>query len=127
MTIRSLVMVVRPNVAPDIRPVARPAIVLETEDERDIEIIGRRGQCINLTHSQRMSFSRGGGNETGRHIDIMRVKNPEDSSQYVDVEAVTRLRTLNHKGDAEKLRLAKPQARDNVEILEENVRRNREG
>jgi hypothetical protein len=74
-----------------------------------------------------MSFSRGGGNETGRHIDIMRVKNPEDSSQYVDVEAVTRLRTLNHKGDAEKLRLAKPQARDNVEILEENVRRNREG
>lgn len=125
--IHSLVVVVRPNIAPDIRPVARPAIVIETEDERDIEIIGQRGQCINLTHSRRHQFSRSNEREKGRTFDLMRVKNPQDHSQFVDVEAVTRLRKVNPSGDLSTLRLAKPQETEHVERLRENQRRDREG
>ena len=54
MTISSLVVVVRPNVAPDIRP-PKPTIRIETEDENDTEIIGRTGRCIDLNHS--LSYS----------------------------------------------------------------------
>jgi hypothetical protein len=56
MTISSLVVVVRPNVAPDIRPPA-PHPPIETEDENDTEIIGRTGRCINLSHSHSYSVT----------------------------------------------------------------------
>lgn len=52
--ISSFDVIVRPNVPPDIRPPA-VKIKIETEDDADVEIIGQRGQCIDLEHSQRMS------------------------------------------------------------------------
>jgi hypothetical protein len=56
MTIKSLAIVVRPNVPPDIRPPAQPA-GLATDDEHDTEIIGHSGRCVDLNHSHSFSVT----------------------------------------------------------------------
>lgn len=130
---RSLEIIVRPAVLPDVRPApAQPFVAPPEEDEGFVEIVGARGAAINLAQSHSSSFTRQRGRELGRTFDLMRVKQKDENGNivpenFVDIEAVTRLRMLDARNQRAKLRLAKPEERDNVEILQENMKRNVEG
>jgi hypothetical protein len=95
--IRSLGVVVRSNIPPNIRPPA-PQKRIETEDDSDIEIIGQRGQCIDLDHSQSYSATFTTKQpEQFRIVDRVRIVNPkrpppgddpQRAKQYVDVDVM---------------------------------------
>ena len=122
----SLEGVVRPFLPPVTRPADKAATVppVPAEDvDRNLFSFSGSGQVINLAHSARSNASRSGSRETERTFDVMRVKNPEDPQQYVDVEVVTALKSLDWTDVPQTLRLAKPPETDNVERLEEDVKR----
>lgn len=117
----SLEVIVRPFVNPDTRPKARaPKPVV---DERITEIAGRRGSFIQLSHSESTSWNTSNQTEVKRTFDVVRVKNPDDDQQHVDVEVTTKLRVRNADNSQSTLRLAKPTATENTEILEEDRER----
>ncbi len=117
-------VIVQPNVAPDVRPPRLP-IKIETEDERDTEIIGANGQCIDLDHNQsvRASF-REKQAEQFRIFDTMRITSPRNVRpsmlstrkgteptglrNYVDVEIVHYLQYRNEFNKLIVEKFAKP-------------------
>ena len=139
--INSLGVIVRPNVAPDIRPPA-VKIKIETDDDSDVEIIGQRGQCINLEHSQRVSatFTEKQA-EQFRLFDRVRVANPAripaaalntprgttpvGLRQYVDIEVMHYIQYQDELGHLIIEKFRKPDHLPSLGefILQENIRR----
>lgn len=139
--INSFGVIVRPNVAPDIRPPA-VKIKIETDDDADVEIIGQRGQCIDLEHSQRVSatFTEKRA-EQFRLFDRVRVANPNripasalntphgvtpvGLRQYVDIEITHYIQYLDEFGHLiiDKYRKPDHLPSQGQFILEENIRR----
>lgn len=122
-----LEIVVRPVVLPNIRPRPPQIPVVVDEDEEPSEIVGNSGRAISLSHGRRWSFTRPHQTETRRTFDLMRVKNPEDSDQYVDVEVTTRLYTRDQRNERGKLRLRPPDETANIEAISRNNSRTNSG
>lgn len=139
--IRSLSLVVRPNVVPDVRPPRQP-IKIETEDERDVEIIGKRGQCIDLSHNSSVSVSFTEKQaEQFRLVDKVRVSNPnriptsalstpkgvtpQGLRQYVDLEVMHYIQYLDEFGHLiiEKFRKPEHIPSRGIFVTQENLRK----
>lgn len=119
-----LEVVVRPVVLPNIRPLP-PQIPTVVDDEDDVsEITGRGSGAITLTHSFRWSFNRANRRELSRTFDEVRVFNPEDQTQFVDIEVVKRLRTRGPDGTDETLRLCDGSPGTNTQVLRTRQKRN---
>jgi hypothetical protein len=80
--------VVRPIVVEDWKPAPQPPIVVDPDKaEKPFELSGGSLRIFENTYSISSSESRQyKQQETGRTGDVMRVYNPEDDEQYVDVE-----------------------------------------
>ena len=126
----SLEIIIRPSVPQNIRPAEIPTPAqVEDEQEQRAEISGRAGQVINLSHSRTQSFSKSRERETRRTFDVVRVHRadtPRSESEYwFDCEVAHKLTLQDQWGDEKRVRLRKPTATDNIEILSENnVREN---
>lgn len=118
-----LEVVVRPVVLPSIRPQPPRVPVVIEEDDRVSEIIGRSGGAVTLTHSRRWSFQRASKRELSRTYDVVRVFNPEDEQQYVDIEVMKRLRMRGTDGNAETFRLCDGAPGANTVVLSTRQRR----
>lgn len=118
-----LELVVRPVVFPSIRPAPPQIPVVVEEDDRVSEIIGRGGRAITLSHSRRWSSSRNNQRELSRTFDTVRVFNPQDEEQFVDIEVVKKLNVRNSNGDRQTLRLCDHAAGANTQII--NTRQQR--
>lgn len=136
MTIESLAVVVQPNIPPAIRPPA-PTIRIETEDENDTEIIGRRGTCIDLASSQSMSVTFvDKAAEQYRIFDKVRVVrkkevrdpltfDPKKAKQYVDLEVMHYIQYKNEFGMLIIEKFAKPKTNrsEGIFVMQENIKR----
>jgi hypothetical protein len=106
---------VRPLAVPDVRP--RPTAGLLGPSTQDpIKIDGGAGQEIALSHSRTWSWSSQREREVRRVYDVMRVHNPDDDQQFVDVEVVRGMALKNANGTMTKRKFEKPPADDNIEI-----------
>lgn len=112
---------------PQSRPVPRAATVnpvsAEDTDRSFFTITGTAGKVIELKHSKSANMSRHISQELERTFDTMRVKNPDDHDQHVDVEVMTRLKSINWAGVTEVQRLQKPQETDDIEKIDEGRKR----
>lgn len=113
--------VIRPIASRDFRPTAKPLV--EPSDDNPITIDGGTAQLINLNHSANYSWSHISEREVERTYDVMRIKNPEDASQYIDDEVITKIKLRGIDGTTRKVRYADPPEADNIEILSEDNER----
>lgn len=113
-----LEILVRPLVVPDTRPSAGVALPPSSDDP--VVITGNSGRYIDLHHSLSWSFTKQREREIKRRFNVLRVHNKDDDSQYVDIEAMTGLATLDPKGRTIIRTFAKPSTADNIETLEQN-------
>lgn len=75
-------------------PASKPKIIFTTkpetdEDETDSDLVVIRGgsaRVINLKHTHSVSASRSVLKETQRTVDTVRIKNPDNPEQHVDVQ-----------------------------------------
>lgn len=143
-------VIVRPNVAPNIRPPA-VKIKIETDDDSDVEIIGQRGKCIDLDHGQSMSatFTEKQA-EQFRLVDRVRSVPPNrvpnsllgvskgirsddprwrQVRQYIDLEVMHYIQYNDEFGHQiiEKFRKPEHSPRNGVFIMEENIRKSVRG
>jgi hypothetical protein len=123
MPIASLERVIRPRVSPRIRPAVTPQILPSEDDGAGIARIAGNTQVINLSHSYNSTQSRRAEKEIKRKFDLVRVKNPNDEEQYVDLEVTHKIHTLDGRGLTAKYNFAKPPPAENIEILEEDKER----
>lgn len=100
-----LEIVVRPNLPAGKRP--QPKRLPQSNDE-PVSFDGGSGQIIELTHSRNWSYSKQRERETRRIYDVLRVRNPDDNQQYVDVEVVRGLQTVTADGKINKYKFNKP-------------------
>lgn len=117
---------VRPFLAGPIAPKPKTHIPLPVSTEESgsgFAVITGAGQMIALSHSFNSSFSRSIEKESERTFDTMRVKNPDDPEQHVDVEAVVRMAMQLANGLTAKRTYAKPKENDDVEIIDEGRKR----
>ena len=129
----SFEVVVRPFVAPGIRPPPARSPVLPFQDtpEQGVAVLrGLGGSLIGTSFSESSSWSRSVVVEVQRKVTRQRVKqlyvrpdgtieiNPEN---YVDVEHVTEMETQDGNGTVQRAHYAKPPEARNIETLEENV------
>jgi len=66
--------------------------------------------------------------EVKRTFDVVRVKNPSDPSQYVDVEQMTKIDYAlkgipERERNAKSIELAKQPTADNIEVMQRNITR----
>lgn len=121
-----VVRIVRPGLAPNIRPAAAPQPVkAPATEDRDLAVITGGGEgLINLAHAFSKSFSRTVHHiEQYRLVDIVRVFNPEDHSQYVDVEVTVYVQYLTELGTEITQSFGHPQDGDHQQVLQINQRR----
>lgn len=139
--INSLEVIVRPNIAPDVRPPKLP-VKITTDDPNDTEIIGARGQCIDLDHRHdvRVTFQEKQA-EQFRIFDRVRITNPNrvpasalntpkgttpsGVRNYADVEVTHYLQYKNEFGIliVEKFRKPDHLPSRGIFVLEENIKR----
>jgi hypothetical protein len=136
MTIKSLVVVVRPNVAPDIRP-PKPTTRIETEDENDTEIIGRTGHGIDLSHSHSYSVTFiEKAVEQYRIFDKVRIVpkkdvkdpntfDPSKAKRYFDMEMMHYIQYKDEFGHLKVEKFRKPETNrsEGIFVMEENIKK----
>ena len=114
-----LEIVVRPNIPFGKRPQPRR---LPQSDDEPVSFDGGSGQVIDETHSRTYSYSKTRERETRRIFDTLRIyqKEGEEINQqnYVDVEVVRGLQTVDAKGKINKYKFEKHPPRDNIEVVE---------
>lgn len=110
-----LEIVVRPSLPGGKRP--QPRRLPQSNDE-PVSFDGGSGQLIELTHSRTWSYSKERIRETRRIFDTMRVHNPDDTDQFVDVEVVRGLQTVDATGKINKYKFGKPPTTDNIELID---------
>lgn len=122
-------VVVRPVVLPNIRPQrAQPVVPQDDEDRGVVRFGGSSGQLIDLSLSDRSSYSRSRAKETKRRFDEARIYKKDDAGNvdrdtFVDVEVMNKVWLDNGDGTEITRRYANVQERDNIEILRRNVTR----
>lgn len=113
-----------------------PPATSEQVDDGLMRIKGSGAQVINLSHSRSENYSRQVVKETKRTYDEVRIKNPDDESQYVDVQRPikTNMQTPNTRGVMDPLSVqfwtppyitlvyARQPEQDNVEVIRENIK-----
>lgn len=115
--------IVRPVTSKDFRPTAKRS--LPPTDDNPVSFDGGTGRLIDLNHSANYSWSHTVERETERTYDTLRIHNPDDSSQFVDDEVITKIRYRNWDGNIRKVRLTDPPEQDNIEIISrDNTRSN---
>ncbi len=124
------------NEAPKRKLAIPPPAASEQPDDGLMRIRGSGSQVINSSHSRSASFSRQVAKETKRTYDEVRIKNPDDNSQYVDVQRPfkTNMQTPNTRGVFDPWQVqfwaptyttivyAKQPEQDNVEVIQENIK-----
>jgi hypothetical protein len=137
----SLLPVLFRDIAEDVRP-PRVPIKIETEDPDDIEIIGKRGGCIDLAYSQSVSVTfQEKQAEQFRIFDKVRVTNPRrvpasaldtpklripvGVRQYVDQEIMHYIQYRNEFGHlvVEKFRKPEHFPSQGLFVIEENIKK----
>ena len=116
---------VRPSIPTDTSPSPNLLPVQPSEEDRLVEINSEGAKVLQLTHSRSYNFVKSKASEKKRTFDVARVSNSADSSQFVDVEVVHRLKLRDALGNSVSRTYAKPAPRDNVQILQENQTRSR--
>lgn len=116
-----LEFVVRPVQAPLIRPSPGAPKAAEPE-EKVTEINGGSVQELQLraSYSKSVTHSRS-SKEKERVVDLVRVKNPEDENQYIDMQVAHRLTLKGSPTATQRMRLKPPAEAENVEILQRNI------
>lgn len=118
--------IVRPAVAPNIRPAAAPLPVkAPATEDRDVTVITGSGDgLINLAHSFSKNFSQQKHQiEQYRLVDIVRVFNPQDHSQYVDIEVTVYIQFITELGTVVTQTFGRPQNGEHQEVLQRDQRR----
>ena len=98
-------VIVRPVVFPNIRPQpTRSLPPVDDPTQGQAVLSGGSGQVIALTHSYTASASSSGGKETERTFDVARIYQQDDAGNvnkdnFVDVEAVTKVKMKTDSGD----------------------------
>lgn len=118
--------IVRPGLAPSIRPAAAPPPVkAPASEDRDVAVITGGGEgLINLAHAFSKSFSKTAHQvEQYRLVDIVRVFNPADHSQYVDVEVTVFIQFITELGTVITQTFDRPQDGEHQQVLQRDQRR----
>jgi hypothetical protein len=121
-----LEIVVRPSQTPDVRPFpSAGGPPVPQADEQFIEIGGGEVSVTRLSYSFSSSTSRSRKTrEIDREVDVLRIKNPDDEEQFVDVEVARKVNMVDQQ-TGEKVLLDMPEGPipDNVEVLSRGERR----
>jgi hypothetical protein len=110
-----LEIIVRPSLPNAKRPVAKQSAAV---DDAPFTMDGGSTSATELSHSRSVSYSNQLNREVRRVYDVVRVKNPDDEDQHVDVEVTRGMVLANGLGGINKLKLSKPPTADNIEVLE---------
>lgn len=116
----NLEQIVRPSQSPDIRPAPTTALLEPPKTVNNPNVVwGTSGNSIfQLRAHASGQVDNRQDYETSRKFDVVRVKNPDDENQYIDVEVMTEYQARNKIDDSRtKLRFDKPKAKDNIEII----------
>jgi len=116
---------VRPSIPPDTRPTPSQVPATTNLEDRLFTLNSQGAKVLRYSFSQSFSFTKSKASEKKRTFDVARVSNASDSSQFVDVEVVHRLKLRDALGNSVSRTYSKPQPRDNVQILQENQTRSR--
>jgi hypothetical protein len=120
---------------PKLKGIIPPPAVTEQPDDGLMRIKGSGAAVINLNHSESYNYSRSVVKETKRTYDEVRIKNPDDPEQHVDVQRPRKINTQSNEATTGAPRkntgatgpanvttiYAKQAPQDNVEVLRENV------
>jgi hypothetical protein len=103
----SLEHIVRPVVVESLRPAPQNGLRTPNSDtEEAILEWGRSGDSIfTISASAHQEAQNPDHTEVSRKVDVVRVKNPDDEEQFVDVEVMREYRGIN-KATGEKFNLA---------------------
>lgn len=121
-----LEVIVRPSQSPDIRPPIAFGLQASPAPTPDTEVVwGSAGNnAFNFTRHVSQSIE-AVHNETTRTFDKVRVKNPDDLSQHVDVEAMTKYQGKNAIDRSRiTINYDRVQEADNIEVLSRDNTRN---
>ena len=122
-------VIVRPMVLPNIRPAPPRILAPEVDPASGIVVLGGAGgRLINLTESESNSRNSSRATETKRTFKKQRIYNKDDSgtvdkSQFVDVETIQKLWTVDGSGKETETTYAEAPTVDNVETLLTNQTR----
>lgn len=116
----NLEQIVRPSQSPDIRPAATLALLVPPKVVNNPTIVwGSAGNSIfDLKAHSQGEYNEPDTVEEKRTFDVVRIKNPDDPDQHVDVEVMTAYQARNRIDDSRtKFEFEHPKASDNVEII----------
>lgn len=123
----SLEVVIRPVQSVPVSPPMPPQPAAQPDNSTPVTIGGTgKMSCIQLNSSRSGDIKEYEESyENQRVVDLARVKNANDHSQYVDMEVTKQLSYWDSVNQQQKtLNLAPVQASDNVEILQTNIVKN---
>ncbi len=116
----NLEQIVRPSQSPDIRPAPTTALLESPKiTANPIVTWGTPGDSIfQLRAHESGETNNETKEETKRKFDVVRVKNPDDHDQYVDVEVMTEYQARNKISESRtKLRFGQPKSSQHVEVI----------
>jgi hypothetical protein len=118
--------VVRPLQSINIRPAGRNTSEPVVAPDDVVLLFGGSGSdvfTLNQTVKDQVNNKRDDV-EIQRTFDVVRIKNPDDDEQHVDVEVMTGLKARSQidKGRTQ-LRFSKPESSGNIEVLRRNQTR----
>jgi hypothetical protein len=121
----TLATIVRINLLPDVRPQSIPVDPARPVDDKVVEIAGRGGQVITLSHDYSESFTRQVVQEVKRIVDVMRVEQKNDDgtiikANFIDQEIAHVIQVKDAFGGRQDWKFEKPKETDNIKLLEEN-------